>query len=209
MAHMMQAPVPLASLGLPLAPVAAPSTPSGGPMRTASTALAHKKAAPYQQKPSHHKGQKHLGYLTEWNAGAASKSAVLAEPAYQRSYVCPLDANYQLSVLDALAREQEARVKAAMTALLSKWQTDQSTFSTALNQSCDTMQSDCNNLDLLATSARAAMTKLSSNAPAEATVATAATEERAAAEALAFAADGHHSDKESADGTQGGQSDSD
>ena len=68
--------------------------------------------------------------------------------------------SYQMSVLDQLGREQEARVKAAMTALLNTWQAEQKRYNGGFISQCSTMMSECNNLDQLASSACAIMSKL-------------------------------------------------
>ena len=99
----------LSPFAAPASPQAAPNT--HGPTRH-SPSHQGKRAAPYQAKPANTKGQKHLGYLTEWSAPAAKPaytppSSSLPYPNYAphmtpRPHVCPLDPAYQMSVLNQL-----------------------------------------------------------------------------------------------------------
>ena len=212
-----------------------------GPLRHASSPAKHHPTSPYakplpkppaEAKPPN-KGRKHLGYLTEWTAATpAQPPAAPAPPAVERPQLCPVDMSYQMSVLDQLGREQEARVKAAMTALLNTWQAEQKRYNGGFISQCSTMMSECNNLDQLASSACAIMSKLpqsdeedgsstpgsSAAALDESDVYDDALEERAAQALMRTASRGSRqaeqwdkeSDKDSSEGTQAAeQSDGD
>ena len=161
--------------------VSTTATLTAGPIRHSPDHGKKKESSqtPYQ-KPSSSKGQKHLGYLTEWSlkptrpaeapprAPIAPPQALAPPTGLLRPQILPLNKEYQLSVLDAMAREQEARVNAAMaavaheqearanvamTAVVATYQGEQKQLIAAFDAQSDTVNYALSNLDCLVAAA--------------------------------------------------------